>query len=78
MIFCLNMQLNVFCHVYYRRLEMLQQIADRVKRDCVSGEDKLVLARASLQSVSIRGKKNISKVYFLIGKLIFILHLPFL
>ncbi|XP_047667970.1 dystonin isoform X24 [Tachysurus fulvidraco] len=32
------------------RLEMLQQIADRVKRDCVAGEDKLVLARASLQS----------------------------
>ncbi|KAI5108559.1 dystonin [Silurus meridionalis] len=32
------------------RLEMLQQIADRVKRDCVAGEDKLTLARASLQS----------------------------
>ncbi|TSN48476.1 Dystonin [Bagarius yarrelli] len=32
------------------RLEMLQQISDRVKRDCVAGEDKLVLARASLQS----------------------------
>ncbi|XP_060781397.1 dystonin isoform X6 [Neoarius graeffei] len=32
------------------RLEMLQQIADRVKRDCVAGEDKLVLAQASLQS----------------------------
>ncbi|GAA6101617.1 dystonin-like [Tachysurus ichikawai] len=32
------------------RLEMLQQIADRVKRDCVAGEDKLVFARASLQS----------------------------
>ncbi|KAF5905003.1 dystonin isoform X8, partial [Clarias magur] len=32
------------------RLEMLQQIADRVKRDCVAGEDKLSLARASLQS----------------------------
>ncbi|KAM9476477.1 dystonin isoform 13-T13 [Clarias gariepinus] len=32
------------------RLEMLQQIADRVKRDCVAGEDKLALARASLQS----------------------------
>ncbi|XP_060727867.1 dystonin isoform X10 [Tachysurus vachellii] len=36
--------------VYGGRLEMLQQIADRVKRDCVAGEDKLVLARASLQS----------------------------
>ncbi|KAM9476478.1 dystonin isoform 14-T14 [Clarias gariepinus] len=36
--------------VYGGRLEMLQQIADRVKRDCVAGEDKLALARASLQS----------------------------
>ncbi|MCI4376743.1 hypothetical protein PGIGA_G00191880 [Pangasianodon gigas] len=36
--------------VYGGRLEMLQQIADRVKRDCVAGEDKLALTRASLQS----------------------------
>ncbi|XP_071265283.1 microtubule-actin cross-linking factor 1-like isoform X26 [Salvelinus alpinus] len=32
------------------RLEMLQQIANRVQRDCVNGEDKLALARAALQS----------------------------
>ncbi|XP_053730813.1 dystonin isoform X3 [Synchiropus splendidus] len=32
------------------RLEMLQQIANRVQRDCVNGEDKLALARSSLQS----------------------------
>ncbi|XP_064858707.1 dystonin-like isoform X11 [Oncorhynchus nerka] len=32
------------------RLEMLQQIATRVQRDCVNGEDKLELARAALQS----------------------------
>uniref|UniRef100_A0A8C8EUI9 Dystonin n=1 Tax=Oncorhynchus tshawytscha TaxID=74940 RepID=A0A8C8EUI9_ONCTS len=32
------------------RLEMLQQIASRVQRDCVNGEDKLELARAALQS----------------------------
>uniref|UniRef100_A0A674CVA4 Dystonin n=1 Tax=Salmo trutta TaxID=8032 RepID=A0A674CVA4_SALTR len=32
------------------RLEMLQQIATRVQRDCVNGEDKLALARAALQS----------------------------
>ncbi|KAK6301543.1 hypothetical protein J4Q44_G00275960 [Coregonus suidteri] len=32
------------------RLEMLQQIATRVQRDCVTGEDKLALARAALQS----------------------------
>lgn len=31
---------------------MLQQIANRVQRDCVNGEDKLALARAALQSVS--------------------------
>lgn len=34
------------------RLEMLQQIANRVQRDCVNGEDKLALARTALQSVS--------------------------
>ncbi|CAM9192396.1 unnamed protein product, partial [Lampetra planeri] len=32
------------------RLETLQQIANRVQRDCVNGEDKLALARTSLQS----------------------------
>ncbi|XP_062851947.1 dystonin isoform X3 [Trichomycterus rosablanca] len=32
------------------RLEMLQQIANRVQRDCVAAEDKLVLAKAALQS----------------------------
>uniref|UniRef100_A0A8C7UBW6 Dystonin n=1 Tax=Oncorhynchus mykiss TaxID=8022 RepID=A0A8C7UBW6_ONCMY len=32
------------------RLEMLQQIATRVQRDCVTGEDKLALARTALQS----------------------------
>lgn len=31
---------------------MLQQIANRVQRDCVNGEDKLALARTALQSVS--------------------------
>lgn len=31
---------------------MLQQIATRVQRDCVNGEDKLASARAALQSVS--------------------------
>ncbi|TRY65247.1 hypothetical protein DNTS_014059, partial [Danionella cerebrum] len=35
---------------YGLRLEMLQQIANRVQRDCVAGEDKLALARSSLQS----------------------------
>uniref|UniRef100_A0A3Q2Y142 Si:ch211-165e15.1 n=1 Tax=Hippocampus comes TaxID=109280 RepID=A0A3Q2Y142_HIPCM len=32
------------------RLETLQQVASRVQRDCVHGEDKLALARHSLQS----------------------------
>ncbi|KAJ3610721.1 hypothetical protein NHX12_022813, partial [Muraenolepis orangiensis] len=32
------------------RLEMLQQIANRVQRDCVNGEDKLLLAKTALQS----------------------------
>lgn len=31
---------------------MLQQIANRVQRDCGNGEDKLALARTALQSVS--------------------------
>lgn len=34
------------------RLDMLQQIATRVQRDSVSCEDKLILARNALQSVS--------------------------
>lgn len=34
------------------RLEMLQQIANRVQRDSVICEDKLILARNALQSVS--------------------------
>lgn len=37
---------------FFFRLEMLQQIANRVQRDCVNGEDKLALARTALQSVS--------------------------
>jgi hypothetical protein len=37
---------------------MLQQIANRVQRDCVNGEDKLSLARTALQSVSIRFSKR--------------------
>ncbi|KAF7658665.1 hypothetical protein LDENG_00009540 [Lucifuga dentata] len=32
------------------RLELLQQIANRVQRDCVNGEDKLALAQTSLQA----------------------------
>lgn len=67
--FWLCIQLNVFCHVYYCRLEMLQQIADRVKRDCVAGEDKLVLAQASLQSVSIGTVRTSLKSAFLHGNL---------
>ncbi|XP_066534474.1 dystonin [Hoplias malabaricus] len=41
------------------RLEMLQQIANRVQRDCVSGEDKLALARAALQSDAKRLESGI-------------------
>ncbi|KAL6487579.1 hypothetical protein MHYP_G00042050 [Metynnis hypsauchen] len=41
------------------RLEMLQQIANRVQRDCVAGEDKLALARASLQSDAKRLESGI-------------------
>lgn len=39
--------------ICFFRLEMLQQIANRVQRDCVNGEDKLALARTALQSVSL-------------------------
>ncbi|XP_069036165.1 dystonin isoform X10 [Lepisosteus oculatus] len=41
------------------RLEMLQQIANRVQRDCVAGEDKLVLARNALQSDAKRLESGI-------------------
>lgn len=35
------------------RLEMLQQIANRVQRDSLTCEDKLMLARNAVQSVSL-------------------------
>ncbi|XP_068423332.1 dystonin isoform X15 [Clinocottus analis] len=41
------------------RLEMLQQIANRVQRDCVNGEDKLAFARSSLQSDAKRLESGI-------------------
>ncbi|XP_040905346.1 dystonin isoform X2 [Toxotes jaculatrix] len=41
------------------RLEMLQQIANRVQRDCVNGEDKLALARTDLQSDAKRLESGI-------------------
>ncbi|XP_034465448.1 dystonin isoform X9 [Hippoglossus hippoglossus] len=41
------------------RLEMLQQIANKVQRDCVNGEDKLALARAALQSDAKRLESGI-------------------
>uniref|UniRef100_A0A3Q3FBH4 Calponin-homology (CH) domain-containing protein n=1 Tax=Labrus bergylta TaxID=56723 RepID=A0A3Q3FBH4_9LABR len=41
------------------RLEMLQQIANRVQRDCVYGEDKLALARTALQSDAKRLESGI-------------------
>ncbi|XP_068580005.1 dystonin isoform X1 [Cebidichthys violaceus] len=41
------------------RLEMLQQIANRVQRDCVNGEDKLAFARAALQSDAKRLESGI-------------------
>uniref|UniRef100_A0A671KP02 Dystonin n=1 Tax=Sinocyclocheilus anshuiensis TaxID=1608454 RepID=A0A671KP02_9TELE len=41
------------------RLEMLQQIANRVQRDCVAGEDKLALARTALQSDAKRLESGI-------------------
>ncbi|MGH0143205.1 UNVERIFIED_CONTAM: hypothetical protein FKN15_078200 [Acipenser sinensis] len=47
------MQVNV------RKLEMLQQIASRVQRDCVAGEDKLVLAKNALQSDAKRLESGI-------------------
>lgn len=42
----------LFYFVSSFRLEMLQQIAHRVQRDSVICEDKLILARNALQSVS--------------------------
>uniref|UniRef100_A0A3P9QG57 Dystonin n=1 Tax=Poecilia reticulata TaxID=8081 RepID=A0A3P9QG57_POERE len=44
---------------YGSRLEMLQQIANRVQRDCVNGEDKLALARSALQSDTKRLESGI-------------------
>uniref|UniRef100_A0A3B5QRC9 Calponin-homology (CH) domain-containing protein n=1 Tax=Xiphophorus maculatus TaxID=8083 RepID=A0A3B5QRC9_XIPMA len=44
------------------RLEMLQQIANRVQRDCVNGEDKLALARSALQSDTKRLESGIQFV----------------
>ncbi|XP_058507341.1 dystonin isoform X8 [Solea solea] len=41
------------------RLEMLQQIANRVQRDCVNGDDKLALARIALQSDAKRLESGI-------------------
>ncbi|XP_039994292.1 dystonin isoform X3 [Xiphias gladius] len=41
------------------RLEMLQQIANRVQRDCVNGEDKLALAQTALQSDAKRLESGI-------------------
>ncbi|KAJ8359996.1 hypothetical protein SKAU_G00165210 [Synaphobranchus kaupii] len=41
------------------RLEMLQQIANRVQRDCAIGEDKLALARSALQSDTKRLESGI-------------------
>nr|XP_043901249.1 dystonin isoform X1 [Solea senegalensis] len=41
------------------RLEMLQQIANRVQRDCVNGDDKLTLARIALQSDAKRLESGI-------------------
>ncbi|KAJ8377714.1 hypothetical protein AAFF_G00254480 [Aldrovandia affinis] len=45
--------------LYGPRLEMLQQIANRVQRDCVAGEDKLALARSALQSDAKRLESGI-------------------
>ncbi|XP_019902781.3 dystonin isoform X25 [Esox lucius] len=41
------------------RLDMLQQIAARVQRDCATGEDKLALARTALQSDAKRLESGI-------------------
>lgn len=44
---------TLFYFVSSFRLEMLQQIANRVQRGSVVCEDKLLLARNALQSVSL-------------------------
>ncbi|KAL7384250.1 hypothetical protein ABVT39_026968 [Epinephelus coioides] len=44
---------------YGSRLETLQQIANRVQRDCVNGEDKIALARIALQSDAKRLESGI-------------------
>ncbi|XP_038593005.1 dystonin isoform X13 [Micropterus salmoides] len=44
---------------YGSRLETLQQIANRVQRDCVNGEDKLALAGTALQSDAKRLESGI-------------------
>nr|XP_023651005.1 dystonin isoform X2 [Paramormyrops kingsleyae] len=41
------------------RLDMLQQIANKVHQDCVSGENKLALARSALQSDAKRLESGI-------------------
>uniref|UniRef100_A0A3B3ZZY9 Calponin-homology (CH) domain-containing protein n=1 Tax=Periophthalmus magnuspinnatus TaxID=409849 RepID=A0A3B3ZZY9_9GOBI len=41
------------------RLEMLQQIANRIQRDCVNGEERLSLAKAALQSDAKRLESGI-------------------
>ena len=50
---------------------MLQQIANRVQRDCVNGEDKLSLATTALQSVSI---KNTTHDLYSFHVMVFVLH----
>ena len=61
--------------VFISRLEMLQQIANRVQRDCVSGEDKLSLARTALQSVSLHfERKNTKHVLVFVCPVVFILY----
>uniref|UniRef100_A0A3Q3IER5 SH3 domain-containing protein n=1 Tax=Monopterus albus TaxID=43700 RepID=A0A3Q3IER5_MONAL len=58
----LHLNSSVFLNnsiAYGSRLEMLQQIANRVQRDCVNGEDKLALARSALQSDAKRLESGI-------------------
>ncbi|KAJ8250312.1 hypothetical protein COCON_G00222340 [Conger conger] len=45
--------------VYGPRLEMLQQLASRVQRDCVLGEEKLALTRGALQADTKRLESGI-------------------
>lgn len=60
----------VFFVVVFFRLETLQQVANRVQRDCVHGEDKLALARHSLQSVSFVVESYRFYFFFLIHVII--------